>query len=112
MTKRLAIAILLLAACSREKSHATNHAKAAIEKYGCTACHSIPGIAGPKGMVGPPLDHMGARQFIAGKVENNAQNMARWIENPQSIDPQNAMPNLGVMPQDAKDIAAYLESLK
>lgn len=110
--KRLAIGILILAACSREQTHERNRAKVAIEKYGCTACHSIPGIAGPKGMVGPPLDHMGARQFIAGKVENNAQNMARWIVNPQAMDPQNAMPNLGVTPADAKDIAAYLESLK
>lgn len=86
--------------------------KAAIEKYGCTACHSIPGITGPKGMVGPPLDHLAQRAFIAGKVPNNAATLVKWLQNPPAFDPQTAMPNLGITPQDARDITAYLETLK
>lgn len=82
------------------------------EKYGCTACHSIPEIKGPKGMVGPPLEHIASRQFIAGKVQNTPQNMMQWLQNPQSVDPQNAMPNLGITPADARDITAFLMSLK
>lgn len=83
-----------------------------IEKYGCTACHSIPGVNGPKGMVGPPLEHIGSRGYIAGKFANTPDTMARWIQNPQALDPQNAMPNLGITPEEAKEIAAYLESQK
>jgi cytochrome c2 len=82
------------------------------EKYGCTACHSIPEVKGPKGMVGPPLEHMASRQFIAGKIQNTPQNMMAWLQNPQAMDPQNAMPNLAITPADARDITAFLESLK
>lgn len=86
--------------------------KQLINQYGCSACHSIPGVEGPKGMVGPPLDHIAMRPFIAGKFQNNVANMTRWLQNPQSMDPQSAMPNLGVTPQDSSDIAAYLYTLK
>jgi cytochrome c2 len=82
------------------------------EKYGCASCHSIPEIKGPKGMVGPPLEHMASRQFIAGKIQNTPQNMMAWLQNPQAMDPQNAMPNLGITPADARDITAFLQSLK
>jgi cytochrome c1 len=37
--------------------------------------------------------------------------MARWLMNPQAIDPRSAMPDLHVKEQDARDIAAYLYSL-
>ena len=38
--------------------------------------------------------------------------MIRWIQTPQEVDPKNAMPNMGVTDQDAKDIAAYLYTLR
>jgi cytochrome c1 len=63
-------------------------------------------------MVGPSLDHIGTRTYIAGKLQNNAQNMAKWLQNPQAFDPNNAMPNLGVTPDDARDITAFLDTLK
>jgi len=107
-------AFCLLTCAKAESSSARDNArgKVLIEKYGCTACHSIPGVAGPKGLVGPPLDHVGSRAFIAGKFPNTPDSMSRWVQNPQALDPQNAMPNLGVTPAEANDIAAYLESLK
>ena len=83
-----------------------------VTTYGCTSCHDIPGVNGPKGMVGPPLGKMAVRQYIAGKFVNTPQNMMQWIQNPQRMDPQNAMPNLGVTPNDARDITAYLYTLK
>jgi cytochrome c len=36
-----------------------------VTTYGCTSCHDIPGVNGPKGMVGPPLGKMAVRQYIA-----------------------------------------------
>ena len=110
--KRVLIVALLLAACSSEKPPDVQRGKDAILKYGCTACHNIPGVEGPRGMVGPPLDHWKSRNFIAGKFPNALDTMVKWLQNPQSMDPNNAMPNLGVTADDARDISAYLYTLK
>jgi cytochrome c len=89
-----------------------DHGKQLIQQYGCQACHTIPGVSGPRGVVGPPLDHMALRGYIAGKVANSPANLIKWLQDPQSIDPGNAMPALGVTPADARDIAAYLFTLR
>ncbi|MFN2633217.1 MAG: cytochrome c family protein [Thermoanaerobaculia bacterium] len=117
----LLASVLALTACNREQKYQTmvatgggnvERGKQLITQYGCNSCHVIPGIQGAKGMVGPPLDHIASRQIIAGKLPNTPQNMMQWLQNPQSIDPQNAMPNLGVKPDEARDMTAYLVSLK
>jgi cytochrome c2 len=80
----------------------------AFSAYGCGACHSIPGVSGAAGLVGPPLSGIGSRAVIAGKLENNPDNLRRWIMDPQAITPGTAMPRLGVRPQTASDISAFL----
>lgn len=80
--------------------------------YGCTGCHVIPGTGGVQGTVAAPLDGFSRRHFIAGKLPNNADNLARWIAEPREVDPATAMPDLGVSERDAQDIAAYLLSLE
>jgi cytochrome c2 len=80
--------------------------------YGCPTCHVIPGVRGATGKVGPPLTGVADRVYLAGRVANEPQNMIDWIRNPQKIDPQTAMPNTGVTERDARDIAAYLYTLK
>jgi cytochrome c1 len=72
----------------------------------------IPGIAGAKGLVGPPLEHIGSRTIIAGLLPNTPENLERWLENPQAIVPGNAMPNMELTDDDAKDVAAYLYTLR
>ncbi|MGW5673065.1 c-type cytochrome [Micromonospora sp. NPDC003776] len=84
---------------------------ALIAQYGCGSCHTIPGVDRANGLVGPPLTGIGSRSYIAGKLVNNADNLQHWISDPQSVVPGNAMPNLGVSPIDAQDIAAYLYTL-
>jgi cytochrome c oxidase assembly factor CtaG/cytochrome c2 len=86
--------------------------KTATEAYGCGSCHVVPGIRTAVGDVGPPLTGFGRRSFIAGAVPNTGEFLVRWIENPQSIEPGRAMPNLGVTDRDARDIAAYLYTLR
>ena len=83
-----------------------------IAAVGCGSCHKIPGIAGAEGLVGPPLDHMGRRIYIAGLLRNTPDNMVTWLKDPQSIVPGNAMPDMDLDEQQARDIAAYLETLQ
>ena len=83
-----------------------------ISKYGCGSCHTIPGINGAHGMVGPSLAGIARRVYVAGVLPNQPLNLMRWIQNPKAVDEKTAMPNLGVTARDATDIAAYLYSLK
>lgn len=86
--------------------------RALIAKEGCGSCHRIPGVPGAHGLVGPPLDHIGLRTVIAGVLPNTPQNMVRWIQTPQSVVPGNAMPNMEINDHDARDVAAYLYTLR
>ncbi|MDX1663978.1 MAG: hypothetical protein R3272_09300 [Candidatus Promineifilaceae bacterium] len=83
----------------------------AIEEYGCPACHVIPGIPGADGQVGPPLTDWSERQTIAGALPNIPPNLIRWVMEPQAIEPDTLMPDMGVSERDARDIAAYLYTL-
>ncbi|GAB2444082.1 hypothetical protein GCM10027187_04990 [Streptosporangium sandarakinum] len=83
-----------------------------ISVYGCSSCHTIPGVQGAEGTVGPPLTAFGRRSYIAGVLQNNAPNLRRWLRDPQGVVPGNAMPNLGVTEEDARDITAYLFTLR
>jgi cytochrome c1 len=85
---------------------------AAISRYGCAACHTIPGIRGADALVGPSLEHVGSRSYVGGVLPNTPDNVILWIQNPPRIDPLTAMPNLGVTEGDARDIAGYLYTLK
>lgn len=86
--------------------------RALIRGYGCQTCHTIPGVPGADGMVGPPLDRIASRTYLAGRLPNSPQNLMRWIRDPQGIEPGTAMPNLHVSEKDGRDIAAYLYTLK
>jgi cytochrome c len=83
-----------------------------IPQYGCGSCHTIAGIDGAKGLVGPPLTGIADRAYIAGMLANNPDNMVTWIMHPQQVVPGNAMLDLGVSDADARDIAAYLYTLR
>ena len=85
---------------------------AAISRYGCATCHTIPGIRGADALVGPSLEHVGSRSYVGGVLPNTPDNVIRWIQNPPRVDPLTAMPNLGVTELDARDIAGYLYTLK
>ena|SRR5436190_5609482 len=86
--------------------------KVAIRRYGCGACHTIPGIHGANATVGPPLDKIAGRSYLAGMLPNTSGDMMQWIQYPQRVLPRNAMPDMGVSERDARDIAAYLYTLK
>jgi cytochrome c1 len=76
--------------------------------YGCGSCHRIPGVAGAEALVGPPLDDYHARSYIAGTLPNTLENLVLWIREPQAVEANTAMPNLGVSAEEAQHMAAYL----
>ncbi len=82
-----------------------------LRAYGCGSCHTIPGVAGANGTVGPRLDNLSQRSFLAGQLPNTPDNLVIWIQHPQQVRPGSDMPDLGISTADARDIAAYLYSL-
>jgi cytochrome c len=86
--------------------------RAKIRAYGCQTCHSIPGVPGATSRVGPPLDGIGGRVYLAGRLTNSPDNLMRWIRSPRQVDEQTAMPDLGVTEADGRHIAAYLYTLR
>jgi cytochrome c2 len=88
-----------------------SRAPALIRHYGCGTCHRIPGVAGARGGVGPPLEGFEGRAYVAGVLPNTPANLIHWLRHPQSVVPGNAMPEMGVTEQDARDLAAFLYSL-
>jgi cytochrome c1 len=116
----VAVAAALVASCGGPQAGPPQVARSGdpargaqlISSYGCAGCHTVPGVAGADGLVGPPLDHFALRSYIAGMLPNTEANLHHWIEDPQAVVPGNAMPDLGVTPQDATDITAYLYTLR
>lgn len=86
--------------------------RGAFTAYGCGGCHQVKGLPGANGHVGPPLDGVGSRTVIAGRLDNSPANLEAWIAHPQAVSPGSDMPELGVTKSDARDIAAFLYSLR
>jgi cytochrome c oxidase assembly factor CtaG/cytochrome c2 len=116
----LAGTTLMLASCNRPVYDEGNaitggdarHGKALISRYGCTACHIIPGVDGGAAHVGPRLDAVRKQAYVAGVLPNTPDNLVRWIHNPKQVDSLTAMPYLGVSLDEARDIASYLYSIR
>lgn len=86
--------------------------KAAFVRFGCGGCHAVGKLSGPRGAVGPALDGIAARAEIAGQLANRPENMIRWLRHPQQVAPGNGMPDQGIGERDARDLAAYLYTLR
>ena len=122
MRAGLATLCVLLAGCteSRERwndAHqltggGTARGALVITYYGCPSCHTIPGIREATATVGPPLTLIGRRSYLAGVLPNEVSNMEHWIRKPQEVHPGTAMPDLNMTPRDARDITAYLYTLR
>ena len=111
------VAVALLAACSTGSRPPpprgdVQRGRLLLRDYGCGYCHSIAGVQDARGDVGPPLDDIGRRVYLAGALPNTPAHMAQWIRFPQSYRPGTAMPDLGVSAEDANDMVAYLYRLR
>ena len=115
----IASAIMLLAACGvaahtgvEAVGGSPSAGKMALQKYACGSCHTIPGVPNAKGLVGPPLNNIGVRRIIAGKLPNTSDQLQHWIQNPQAVWPGNDMPDENISDQEARDMVAYLYTLR
>jgi cytochrome c2 len=88
------------------------HGRALIGRYRCGSCHVIPGVRTADGLVGPPLNFFSRRSYIGGQLPNTPDNLQRWLLDPPAVEPGTAMPDLGLRPAEARDIAAYLWTLR
>jgi cytochrome c len=109
------LAAAALSACTTATGDAGGSADAGrmlLREYGCASCHQIPGVAGPQGSVGPPLGTIADRRTLAGSLPHTPDNLRRWIQDPQEVEPGTLMPDVGVTDDDIDDIVAYLYSLE
>jgi cytochrome c oxidase subunit 2 len=94
------------------------HGRALFTEKTCVGCHTIRG-QGAQGITGPDLTHVGARSTIAaGVLENNHEQLQRWIHNPGAVKPGNKMAKgyldnkITLTDADEAALVAYLQSLK
>ena len=118
MIERISLTVtilLLLSACnSRPESPAVQaqsqgagdaqRGRAAIERYGCGSCHTIPGMPG-EASYAPTLVGIGSRVTPGGQPASR-ENLVLWITDPQLVAPGTVMPDLNVSDSDAQDIVA------
>jgi len=112
---------LLLSACDSAHSPPPPASPAAIgnaerghrllAQFQCGACHQIPDVPAARSYVGPSLANLGRQSYIAGQFANQPETLVRWIVDPQAMLPGTAMPAMGVSPDQARDMAAYLYGL-
>jgi len=100
--------------------------KALFQAKTCLGCHAIRGH-NAVGVTAPDLTHVGSRTTIAGGLlENNSEQLRRWLHNPEAVKPGNkmaiayahtdhtgkAIDGIKLTNEDEVALVAYLESLK
>jgi cytochrome c len=86
--------------------------KAVFRDHGCGACHTVHGVDGAEGLTGPALDKVAVRAFVAGDQPNDPQHLIAWVQHPQALQPGVGMPEMGLTDAQARDVAAFLYTLR
>ena len=90
--------------------------KALISAKGCIACHTIAGVPGATGDIGPCLSDVGDAakhaKIAGGLLDNNDANKKRWLTNPPAVKPGTLMPNLSLSNAELDSLVAFLNTLK
>ncbi len=80
----------------------------------CWTCHKVAGTKA-QGAVAPRDMTQYANYPTIAQVDglvNNAENLRKWLKDPQSLKKGTAMPNLNLKDQEIEHLIAYLQSLK
>ncbi|HLI16994.1 MAG TPA: cytochrome c oxidase subunit II [Rhodanobacteraceae bacterium] len=79
----------------------------------CALCHTVRGLPGNHGVLGPDLTHLMDRHTIgAGTLTNNTANLAAWVSNAPGIKPGVDMPTENLSGPQLQALLAYLKTLK
>jgi len=82
------------------------------ETTACINCHAVAGTVAD-GRFGPDLSHLMSRDTIAaGAAPNTAENLRRWIRNPDDIKPGSRMPAMELSDRELDAVTAYLTTLR
>jgi cytochrome c len=109
----VAALMMALSACGGEDRREValgdaDHGRELFVGYGCGACHQLGGVRQAVGRVGPRLDGLAEQRIIAGSLPNTPEHVAAFIQDPPASVPGTGMPNVGVSPEDAADLTAFL----
>jgi cytochrome c oxidase subunit 2 len=78
----------------------------------CANCHTIRGTEAVR-RFGPDLTHLMSRTTLAsGIMENNRENLTRWIADPNQDKDGCRMPDMRLSPSDVNQIVDYLVTLE
>ncbi len=90
--------------------------KQLVIKNGCLGCHSYRGRGGT---LGPDITHVGDKtvhDFDFTHVQDGEHTVLGWLTahflSPSAVVPDTLMPDMGLSPQQARDLAACMISLK
>ncbi|MBM2826135.1 MAG: Cytochrome c oxidase, subunit [Dehalococcoidia bacterium] len=88
--------------------------KELVTAKGCIACHTIQGVPGAAGTIGPELTKIaGKATFVPGvNLAFNDENLKKWLTNPPAVKPGTAMPNLALSAVEIDNLIAYIKTLK
>ena len=111
-TLSTSLAAALLCGCGAAPDAGAERGRQLLAQYQCGSCHVIPDVPASRGRIGPPLERFGLRSYISGEIPNRPDTLARWIEEPAALLPGTLMPDMGASEADARDMAAYLWSLR
>ncbi len=84
--------------------------KALFESVGCQDCHVVGTMTKVRDARGTSYDIAPELSKVGSKV--NPDWLYDWVRNPRHYDPQTRMPNLRLTDQEAKNVVAYLMTLK
>jgi cytochrome c oxidase subunit II len=86
--------------------------RAAFLSLSCVNCHRIRGTPA-NGTYAPDLTHLMTRDTLAsGMIENNLDNLRRWVTDPQKIKAGCLMPAFALGDKQRDDIVRYLRTLR
>jgi cytochrome c oxidase subunit II len=80
-------------------------------EHKCSDCHAV-SRSDTRPLIGPPLTHVASRMRLGGDRANTPENMALWVNDPQSIKPGNRMPDQHLAAAEVQALTAYMESLR
>ena len=79
---------------------------------GCGSCHTVDDVTEAE-RPGPDLTHVASRRTLAADtLPNTAENLRRWIGDPEAVKAGTTMPVPRLTDEQLADLVAYLEGLE